>query len=352
MKKLSLGLIVLALTCSTSIAADLEIVGKIEQPITVLKNKNFQANTPKNVTLLDIILSAKAQSIIAKRVEKEQLAKLQHIESQGSGKQIQLDMNGVPVLNQGNHGTCVTFATTAAIDAALGKGDYISQLCQLTLGRYLENNGYTSSGWNGSWGRIVLSQMDVFGLVTKANQRLLGCGGMTEYPLSGEDPTDDLSVADYHLMSEVVPKNKISWSSVLDVYDVTSDQIDTEQILAKVKQALTAGDRLTFGVLLADVNQGIAGAIGSHNEKFDSWVLTPEIANDINNQEEFAGHEMIITGFADSAIAVDEKGRVYRGLLTLRNSWGSNIGDKGNFYMSYDYFKALLLEVQRIRHLV
>ena len=65
-------------------------------------------------------------------------------------KRILLGMNNVPVLDQGSHGTCVTFAITAAIDAALSKGDYISQLCQLELGTYLEPMGYSVSGWDGS----------------------------------------------------------------------------------------------------------------------------------------------------------------------------------------------------------
>ena len=60
---------------------------------------------------------------------------------------------------------------------------------------------------------------------------------------------------------------------------------------------------------------------------------------------------MIITGYDDDAIATDEKGQTYKGLLTLRNSWGKNAGDAGNFYMSYDYFKRLGVEVQRIRQL-
>lgn len=58
---------------------------------------------------------------------------------------------------------------------------------------------------------------------------------------------------------------------------------------------------------------------------------------------------MIITGYDDNAIAVDADGQPHHGLLTLRNSWGEAVGDHGNFYMSYDYFKILAIEVQRIR---
>jgi len=33
----------------------------------------------------------------------------------------------------------------------------------------------------------------------------------------------------------------------------------------------------------------------------------------------------------------------------LRNSWSDQVGDQGDFYMSYTYFKAFLMEAQHIR---
>ena len=60
---------------------------------------------------------------------------------------------------------------------------------------------------------------------------------------------------------------------------------------------------------------------------------------------------MVLTGYDDKATAKDNNGKVYRGLFTLRNSWGPQIGDHGDFYMSYDYIKYLIIEAQRIRSL-
>lgn len=339
-------------------AEDVQVVGTIQvkQPTQSLKKPSkFNLASTEYVALLKIALSSDAKQAINNRIRNKQM----YVSAKSTPssqypqypQEIQLNMNGVPVLNQGSHGTCVTFATTAAVDAILGKGDYISQLCQLELGRYLENNTYTSSGWDGSWGRIILSQMDVFGMVSKAYQRANGCAGIKEYPLSGEEPTAEESLVEFHQISEPLPKDQIAWSSIMEAYQVSSDQIDENNILMEVKKALNAGDRLTFGVLLLDFDQGAVGAVGSYHGKFDTWVLTPEIANDLNDQAEFAGHEMVITGYDDNATAFDTQGRAYKGLLTLRNSWGGNVGDKGNFYMSYDYFKGLMLEVQRIRHL-
>lgn len=336
---------------SVSYADSVKIVGNIAQPIRPSNHYSLKASsTPKSITLLKLELSNEVQQRFKHRLEK-----ILHDVPLNIPKplptQVQLGMNNVPVLDQGAHGTCVTFSSTAAIDAALNKGDYISQLCQLELGRHLENNAYTVSGWDGSWVRTVLTQMDLFGLVSKEWQKTNGCGGLTEYPITGNTPNAEMTLADYHAISESMPEELLTWSSLLEPYQVILDQVDMNQTLTNVKIALNAGDRLVFGVLLLDFTQGIAGAVGTHNAHDDTWVLTPEIAADINDQAEFAGHAMIITGYDDNAIVTDAQGRQYKGLLTLRNSWSSYVGDKGDFYMTYDYFKALALEVQRIRHL-
>jgi C1A family cysteine protease len=49
----------------------------------------------------------------------------------------------------------------------------------------------------------------------------------------------------------------------------------------------------------------------------------------------------------DNAVAVDTHGKNHNGLLILRNSWGTSVGDYGEFYMSYDYFKLLAFDITR-----
>ena len=81
----------------------------------------------------------------------------------------------------------------------------------------------------------------------------------------------------------------------------------------------------------------------------DSWVLSDKIRRDFERGEaNIAGHEMIITGFDDGAVAIDNAGKHHLGLLTLRNSWSSQAGDHGEFYMSYDYFMNFAIEVHQI----
>jgi hypothetical protein len=333
-------------------AQDIKIVGSIDQSIKLPAGRPFlRATSPpvRHIALLKIELSDNARQKIESRVD-EALNTNQAV-SIATGSKIQLGMGNVPVLDQGSYGACVTFANTAAVDAVLNKGDYISQLCQLQLGRYLEKNAYTPSGWDGSYGAIVLNQMSVFGLVSKAQQLETGCGGLTTYPLLGNDftPGTEMSPVEFHQLSEPMDNDVVAWSSVIDAYSIFLDKTDMDMTVRRVKAILEARDRLTFGVLLPSVDKGMAGAVGSHHAILDSWVLTPEIAEEMKSQTALPGHEMIITGYDDDAVAIDMHGRSHKGLFTLRNSWGSRIGDKGDFYMSYDYFKTLVVEVQRIR---
>lgn len=337
----------LSFLSSFSFAQDIKLNGTIDTVIRLPSTTQAKAASFKPIALLKVELSDKAMQKIQQKAQASVNEKT--ISAIHAERKIQLGMGNVPVLDQGSYGSCVTFANTAAIDAALNKGDYISQLCSLQLGRYLEKNAYVPSGWNGSWGTIVLNQMSTFGWVSKAKQRSEGCGGATEYPMIStfSFPGSEMTPEQYHQMSD---EPSLAWSSIVDIYDVLLDGSNANDALNQVKASLTAGDRLTFGVLFPSLNRGMMGAVGQYKAANDSWLLTPEIIEDMRTETEFPGHEMIITGFDDAAVAIDDHGRSHKGLLTLRNSWGAKVGDQGNFYMSYDYFKTLMIEVQRIRH--
>ncbi len=354
---MKIGHIVLLSAVSSGVYAEaVKIVGTIDTPLKKIETKNSirsTADTIEHIQLLKIELSPKAKENLAARAETaishtHQFATTSLSMSNKYPAKINLGMNDVPVLNQGQHGTCVTFAVTAAMDAIFKKGDYISQLCQLQLGNYLTKNSYTLSGWEGSFGRTVLNQTEMFGIVSKA-QEAQGCGGLYGYPIEGDAKIDgSLSIEDYHKISENLDE-KIEWSPILDHNQAFADRVDTNQNLNQIKAALNEGDRVTFGVLFSSYELGVAGAIGKHHVENDTWVLTTEIARDVYINPNFAGHEMVITGYDDNAVALDDHGVEHRGLLTLRNSWSDKAGDKGDFYMTYDYFKLLAIEAARIR---
>lgn len=336
-----------------SFAQDVAIVGNIKQtvhvPVSSQQAKTTAQFVNKKITLLKIQLSDKVREAINLRSEQNAQENTDSLVNGEETSSIQLGMNSVPVLDQGGHGTCATFANTAAVGAVINKGDYVSQLCHLQLGRYIENSGYNPSGWSGSLGRIVLSQMDAYGLVSTQNQKTQGCGGLNAYPLYGSDPLTAMLPTDFRANSESLEDYGVAWSPILDIYQFFVDHTNTTKTLEDVKSSLRLGDRVTFAVLLPDYHLGVVGAVGRNHMRNDTWVLTPEIERDIPTAE--AAHELIITGYDDNAVVNDDQGREYKGILTLRNSWGTNIGDKGDFYMTYDYFKALVIEAQRIRHL-
>ncbi|MFZ4077551.1 MAG: C1 family peptidase [Legionellaceae bacterium] len=349
MKRLaSFGLCVLSV-CPLYAENAVELTGTkaiplvVQQPKTRALHSTPYAKT-RYIQLLNLELSDEAWQSLERKIEETATPINPTITTS-----VQLGMRNVPVLDQGPYGSCAMFANTAALDAALNQGDYISPLCELQLGNYLQSTSYNPSGWNGSMGPIVLHQMTTYGIVTVEQQKKLGCGGLTDYPNSGKVPTTMMSPEDFHAISTSLIDKNIGWSAILDPYQRFIDHADMNKVLSEVKKTLTAGDRITFGVLLFDPHLGTVGAVGKNHVANDTWILTPEIINDIKEDGDYGGHEMIITGFDDNAKAVDDKGRVHKGLLKLRNSWGSLAGDEGNFYMSYDYFVTLTIEAQRIR---
>jgi len=153
-------------------AQDIEMVGTIHQKVGATNQNLKLGKTNEEVTLMKVSLSQRAQEKMLKRFAK-QINYGSTVESDTSAlpAAVHLGMENVPVLNQGIHGSCVIFAASAAMDAILKKGDYVSPLCSLQLGQYFQNNGFMVSGWDGSLGGMVLAQMDAFGFMSKQDQK-------------------------------------------------------------------------------------------------------------------------------------------------------------------------------------
>jgi hypothetical protein len=311
-----------------------------------LKEENRQT-----ITLMKLFLPQSIKRKFPRNNQFSNLSAREQIKEASLPVAIDLGMENAPVLNQGVHGTCVVFAISAAIDAIIKKGDYASPLCSLQLGQYFQVYGYSSSGWDGGLGMNILSQFERFGFLNKEKQFSLGCGGLFDYPLLQQEHGEAMPPELFYEHSESLSKHHIGWSNLVDIYQSLYDDIQADQVLLMVKKALSSGDRLVLGILLADYEKGLAGAVGTYKAYNDTWLITPEILEDIRLNPQFAGHELLLIGYDDLAVAKDEHGRSYRGLLKVRNSWGDKIGDHGDFYISYDYFKALVIELQRIRKL-
>lgn len=260
--------------------------------------------------------------------------------------QVSLGMNNVPALDQGEYGTCATFAVTAALDAVYGKGDYISQLCQLEFSTYLnKQDSKNKKGWHGTSAGAVLKQIEKYGIISKAYQNQYGCAGVFQYPTTSDfDDNTVLSEDEFDKHSELIMA-QISWRSLLTSDD--SFTTDKNLVLNSVRQAIANGHRVVIGVLL-DSAQMFNGARGSYKAVHDGWLLTPGLVKDAMAGSVDAGHALIITGYDDYGIIAGLGPFKNRGVFTIRNSWGPNWGDHGDAYMSYDYFKAFAYTAKEI----
>ena len=311
---------------------------------------NQNKNKLKSVAISQIQVSSQVKNMLASRLKQPKIKPSFSIFSSLPAK-VQLGMNGVPVLDQGVHGTCATFAITAALDAISNtKTDYYSQLCPLSLGLYLEENSFASNGWNGATIHGLLNFYDTFGLVTKANESSYGCGGMNAYPLMSNTKPMPMSIEDYHRIAEPMYYSNASDYSILFDFNSWAKKYAANDLINKVKSELNYGNRVVIGVLVP--NTDYLGLNASNKAEHDTWTLTPQIEQALQMLSfiftNFGGHAMVITGYDDNAIVVDEQGQQHKGLFTLRNSWGTDVGDQGDFYMSYDYFNLLTIELASI----
>lgn len=113
-----------------------------------------------------------------------------------------------------------------------------------------------------------------------------------------------------------------------------------ERAIHRIKRALAHDNRVVLSLnidpWLSDHGKNL-GALGNYKgSKADTWILTPEIEQDISQQRDFSGHVLIITDYDDNACVNGQCG-----LFTIRNSVGMDLGYQGNFYASYDYFQKL-----------
>ncbi|PJD92708.1 MAG: peptidase C1 [Legionella sp.] len=309
----------------------------------------FEQEKTQSLTFESYQLSDKERQRISKHVH-TQLRQRQSPSNSSSAQEapssIQLGMNGIPVFTQGQHGACVTFALAAAIDAALGQGQYTSPLCLLQLGQHLERMNGEPSGWNGANDlQIFLKRINNYGIISIENQQKYGCGGVHAYPEKEETPTSEMTLKNYLQHSDMIFKNKITWS-VLWSNSLWSELFASNDPVQLTQQALSTGHRVVIATMLPRIYAGKipVGAIGTYQVSEDTWVLTPEIQQTIDMQTRIPGHAMIVTGYDNHVCATDRSNWQHCGLFTLRSSWGPNVGNGGDFYMSYDYFNTLAVE--------
>jgi C1A family cysteine protease len=223
---------------------------------------------------------------------------------------VDIGMNNVPVLDQGQEGTCVTFAATGALDAILGQGDFVSQQCSLELGSALGTDY-----WNGAdYASEIIDPLKQYGLVSQTN-----CDN--QYPVAEAQ----IDIPTYQSLAD--PK-------------VTAANIDYTYVsgmsLALVKEALHLGHRVTIGFGL-HVNQNDPISIQGFDTKVAGqpttgglWACKQNSSHSNYCGVPTDGHDVIVIGYDDA-----------QQLLKIRNSWNTSVGDNGDFYMTYTFFEKM-----------
>ncbi len=231
-----------------------------------------------------------------------------------SANSVDLGMSNVPVLDQGAYGTCVTFASTAALDARLQKGDFIDQQCSLALNKNLGNNY-----WNGAYNATeILAPLKKYGIISKGN-----CFGV-KYPKQNQS----VSPSTYQTKSDKSFASQINYT-----YTGTASA-------SIVKEALNSGHRVAIGTGLADTYDpisvnGFNVKIKGQSTNYNGGLWACEQPGNSTNycSVQNAGHEVVIIGYDDN-----------QQLFKIRNSWSARAGAQGDYYMTYAFFEAMVMD--------
>lgn len=233
-------------------------------------------------------------------------------------KEHDLGMNSQPVLDQGQYGTCVTFATTSALNAVLPmKGDLVSQQCTLEF-----LNGQGSNLWNGAYTPMqIFDPLYGAGIVTN-----LGCP--REYPMPRcKMKKERFQRLSNKRLSEEMKHHRLKYHDAND--------------LNKLRAAIDDGKRVLIGFLVDTHDQsGVRG----YNVKVDEvqyqgglWACLQKGQTHDHCHSVQSGHEVIVVGY-DNDLE----------LLKIRNSWSEVVGQKGEYFMTYKYFEKMVLDMSEV----
>ena len=219
-----------------------------------------------------------------------------------------------PVKNQYSDGTCWAFSAIATVESSLArKNQGIFDISELHLVYSLVGDAYT----------------DEAGKKNKYNTDLVG-GKVTYSPSYFFNPQGILLESDLPYPSDNVKrinssqypqgKNLISLETY-EIDNLTAYNACTTKDISTIKTAI-----LKYGAVQATVYAGSAQFNGNY------YLSTKSNSSGVN-------HAVTIVGWDDNIDKSNFKGAVRNGGFIVKNSWGTDWGDNGYYYVSYDdYF--------------
>lgn len=222
---------------------------------------------------------------------------------------VDLGMNNVPVFDQGQYGTCVTFSTTAALDTVVN--ELIDQQCTLELTSTLGTDYWDGADYSSQ----IIEPLKQYGVVKSGS-----CPSL--YP----NRQTTISLSDYAQLQQPIAVNYVYHAQL---------SLDT------LKSALKNGHRVTigFGLQANDSDpisvEGYDIRVNGKTNKGGLWACHQSSASNFVSFGNYcgnpqAGHEVVVIGYDDK-----------QQLLKVRNSWNTQVGDNGDFYMTYAFFQAM-----------
>jgi len=210
-----------------------------------------------------------------------------------------------PIGNQGEYGTCVTWATGYNLKTALNGMD--KNWSSSDLAKAVNQ---TSPG--DLWGSILVSEKgnDCNGTNFEAAMDALiskGAASLAEAPYSNINCSGTSSG---QLSNRLATYRKIAYNERLQG---GSEEGGME--VSNFKGYLSQGIPIAIGAKLGD--------------RFMSWDNNAVISYDTYNEPDMqhAYHAMVLSGYDDSKHA-----------FRVRNSWGPDWGDRGSIWVDYDFF--------------
>ena len=266
------------------------------------------------------------------------------------------DIKANPILDQGNFGTCVTFATTGLIGyVQKNSTDAFSQLYTLFKG-YDDTGNVSDAGWNGLSGSMPL--------IDRINNDDGGFIFIRDKDQTDKKNYNSLSTAAGKQGISALPEDQIcsaienliygDYKSIIDIFNTNIPTTEKFTLQVKplkvsqgssqnstiIKNELDAGGKVVIGaVLYGNENGDIVLGDGYTLDTDGKSLVSSESAKntwDAVTESPVGGHELIIGSYF-----IDNNGKM---MFLIRNSWGGSAGDSGNYYMSEDYVDAAVMD--------
>lgn len=213
-----------------------------------------------------------------------------------------------PVANQGQLGSCTAFAVVKGIGEfrelqnMKATGAASSSFVPLSPGYlYFEEREFMGTTTQDSGGHVFLAMEDLAG----------GVPPESAYPYPTAQQQQDPWFMKYWLAA--TPSDPVNFASER----FAGGRLESVTTLSQLRQELAAGNPVAFGFTI-----------------FQQWYETGTTHMPVPN----VTGETIVGGHAVVAVGYDDASQE----IIFRNSWGTDIGEGGYFYMPYKYFDSQL----------